>query len=249
VEGILDSPPDDCVKTLAFEGKTYLGNRKAVEEMGRAASDTNIEAIRSAQRILAEQWPLLKARGADGDMQAKADELSALLSSDDCLRRIEALRAAAEALGTMYRQIYAATFEKRKTAYSEAIEVLKGRPEWLAVSESSDIPTDQKNAILQPLLSMAKAELDLPLGATVCRRTGATLPQLESEIQAVGAIAGQALHRLMELAAPKETIERVPVSRLYPTRITNQEELKDFITALNDRLTKILTQGASIILE
>ncbi len=249
VEGILDSPPDDCVKTLAFEGKTYLENRKTVDELGKAATDANVEAIGTAKRILDEQWPLLRARGVNGDLQAKSDELTSLLKSDDCLRRIEALKAAAETLGVAYRQIYAATFEKRGMAYSEALEMIKGRPEWLAVSGNPDIRAEQKDAILQPLLLRAGAEMDLPPGATVCRRTGATLPQLESEIQAVDAIAGQALRRLMELAAPKETIERISVSKLYPSRISNEDELEQFLKALKDKLEKVLAQGASIILE
>jgi hypothetical protein len=249
VEGILDSPPDDCVKTLAFEGKTYRENRKAVEELEKAATDDNIEGIGVARRILEEQWPLLRLRGANGELQSKAEGLAAILKSDDCLRRIEGLKAASEAISSAYRQVYTVTFEKRQKAYSQAIEMIKGRPEWLAASEGSDISADQRDAILQPLMSRAGVEMDLPPGATVCRRTGATLAQLESEIQAMDAIAGQTLRRLMEIVAPKETIERVSVSKLYPARISREAELEQFLLALRDKLGKILAQGATIILE
>lgn len=249
VEGILESAPDDCVKTLAFEGKTYLENRRAVEELEKAATDANVETIAAARRILDEQWPLLRERGANGDLQPKADELASILRSNDCLRRIEALKTASEAIGSAYRQVYTAAFERRQKAYSEALEMIKGRPEWLTASQSSDIPAEQRDAVLQPLLSRAGAEMDLPPGVTVCRRTGATLPQLESEIQAVDAVAGQVLRRLIELVAPKETIERVSVSKLYPARISNEEELEQFLQALKERLEKILAQGATIILE
>ncbi|MFH1862183.1 MAG: BREX system P-loop protein BrxC [bacterium] len=249
VEGILDSPPDDCVKTLAFEGKTYLENRKVVEELNKAATDENVAAIRTAGRIIEEQWPLLRSRYMDGDLQKTADELSDLLKSDDCLRRVEAVKIASQTIGAAYRQVYAAVFDKRGKVYDAALETIKGRPEWLAVSENPDIPKEKKDAILQPLAVKASAALDLPAGATVCRSTGATLAQLESETQAVDAIASQALLRLMELAAPKEKIEKIAVAKLYPARITSEKDLRDFLKALQGRLEKILAQGGSIILE
>jgi hypothetical protein len=249
LQEILESAPDDCVRTLAFQGKTYLEKRKAVEKLIGAASDANLNSIKLARRILDEQWPLLQTRGADGDLQGQADILSMLLQSDECLYRIEKLKAAGENLSTAYRQLYTAAFDRRRKAYSEALETIKGRPEWLLFSENPDIPAEQKNAVLQPLLSRAVTEMDFPVGSTVCRRTGATLPQLESEIQAVDAIAGEVLRRLLELAAPRETIERVSVSKLYPSRITSKEDLEEFLNALKERIEKILSQGASILLE
>ena len=249
VEGILDSPPEDCVKTLAFEGKTYLENRRVVEELSKAATDQNVEAFRIARRVLEEQWQLLKKRGANGSLQKVAEGLGTLLQSDDCLRRVEVLKGETETLATAYRQIYAAAFENRGKAYTAALEIIKGRPEWLSLSVNPTISLEQKEAILRPLAVRAGAEMDLPPGATVCSRTGATLDQLESEIAAVDAIAGQVLRRLMELAAPKEKIERVSVAKLYPTRITNEGEMEEFLKALKERLDKILAQGGSILLE
>jgi hypothetical protein len=137
----------------------------------------------------------------------------------------------------------------RAKAYETALEMIKGRPEWLAVSENPDIPSEQKESVLQPLAGRAGAEMDLPAGATVCQRTGATLAQLESEIDAADVIAGQVLRRLMELAAPKEKIERIPVAKLYPARIASSEDLKKFLTVLQARLGKLLAQGSSIVLE
>ena len=249
VEGVLESPPDDCVKTLAIEGKSYAQNRSLVEEMNRAASEENVEAIRAARRILDDQWPLVQNRAADPTLATAALNLGALLVSDDCLRKVEALKTDAATVAGAYRQLYAAAFDHRTTAFSKALEMIKGRPEWLAVSQSTDIPVEQKDAVVQPLRARAEMEMDLPSSATVCRRTGATLSQLESEIEAVASIAGEVLRRLMELAAPKEKIERVPVARLYPTRITSDAELNEFLAVLKDRLGKILSQGGTIILE
>ena len=89
----------------------------------------------------------------------------------------------------------------------------------------------------------------LPAGATVCRRSGVTLGQIESDTMAVEAVAGQVLRRLMELAAPEEKIDRVSVARLYPARIASQAELDDFLKRLRERLEKILAAGSTIVLE
>jgi hypothetical protein len=249
VEGILESAPDECVKTLASEGKSFLEGRRLADQLGKSATDANVETIRTARRIISEQWPVLSAQGAAEDLAKTHDELVALLDSDECLQRIEAVRMAGEAVGGEYRRIYVAAFEKRAEAYGTALESVKGRPEWLAVSGNPDLPQDQKEGVLAPLRQRAEAELDLPAGATVCRRTGATLAQIESDTLAVEAVAGQVLRRLLDLAAPEEKIERVSVARLYQARIGNEAELDEFLKALRTRLTKIIAGGGTVVLE
>jgi hypothetical protein len=249
VEGILESAPDECVKTLASEGKSFLEGRRLSDQLEKAATDTNIETIRAAHRILDEQWPILVAQGASVGLTKPQEELSALLDSDECLQRIEAVRMSAEAIGVEYRRIYTAASERRGEAYRIALESIKGRSEWLAVSENPALPPEQKEALLAPLRQRAEAQVDLPAGATVCRRTGATLAQIESDALAVEAVAGQVLRRLMELTAPEEKIERVSVARLYPSRISGPDELDEFIKALRERLAKILAAGGTIFLE
>jgi len=118
-----------------------------------------------------------------------------------------------------------------------------------AVQDNPEIPAEQKEAVLQPLRARAEAAMDLPPGATVCRRTRATLAQVESEIEAADAIAAQALRRLIALAAPSEKIERVAVARLFPARIASEAEQDEFLAALRERLEKVLARGASVLLE
>jgi hypothetical protein len=127
---------------------------------------------------------------------------------------------------------------------------VKGHPDWLVLAEQFKDQPEQLDTLLAPLNQRADPKLDLPFGATTCRRTGATLAQLESDIEAVEAVARQVLRRVMELAAPTdERIECVAVARLYPGRIANQEELATFIEALRDRLAKALAKGSTIVLE
>lgn len=249
VEGIAEMPPDDCVKTLASEGRAYQENRKKTSLLEKAATDENIESIARSRRVLDEQWPVLSARLPDGAATKAAADLQELLKSDDALAQIEDIRQCADIITAGYRTLYLKAFETRKTAYNEARDQIKGRPEWLEVDSDPDITPEQKAMLLQALSARADAELDLPPGATVCRKTGATLAQLESDLDAVEIIARGVLKRILELIAPEQTIARVSVGRLYPGRITNQKELDQFIDSLKDRLSKILAQGGTIILD
>jgi len=249
VEGILDSPGDECIKTLAFEGKAYAEGRRQAEELIRTVTDENVEIYRAVRRIHEEQWPLMQIRGVDETLAVAAEKIQELLRSEDCFQRLEELKAASQTIDVSYRHIYAATFEKRSKSYATALEMIKGRPEWLTVSQSTEISPEQKDAILFPLASRTDAEMDLPFGAATCRRTGATLAQLESEIEGVGAVASQAMKRLIELTVPKGQVEMVPVAKLFSMRITTTEELKEFLKVLQERLEKIIARGDSIILE
>ena len=104
-------------------------------------------------------------------------------------------------------------------------------------------------SLLAPLYQRAYPELDIPPGATVCRRTRASLGEIQSDLEAVEFIAKQVLRKVIDLAAPEEKIERVAIAKLYPGRITKKEELDDFIGALRARLEKALAAKATVILE
>jgi hypothetical protein len=249
-QGILEMPADDCVKTLAGDGKAYLEGRQRATKLEKLATDANIQTIATARRVLSEQWPHIASRQPDDDLVKSAADLEERLQSDTALEEIESLRLDAESIATTYRATYTSAFEKRSKAYAVALEEVKGHPDWLILDERFTGQPDQLAALIAPLTQRTEPELDLPAGASTCRRTAASLGQLQSDIEAVEAIAKQVLRKVMELAAPpEEKPERIAVARLYPGRITNKEELDAFVDSLKDRLEKALAQGATIILE
>lgn len=249
-QGILEMPADDCVKTLAGDGKAYLEGRQRATKLEKLATDANIQTVATARRVLAEQWPHIASRQPDDELLKSAADLEARLQSETALEEIESLRLDAESIATAYRATYTSTFEKRRKAYAVALEEVKGHPDWLILDERFSDQPDQLSSLVAPLTQRTEPELDLPAGASTCRRTGASLGQLQSDIEAVEAIARQVLRKVMELAAPpEEKPERIAVARLYPGRITNQKELDAFVDSLKERLEKALAQGATIILE
>lgn len=249
-QGILEMPADDCVKTLAGDGKAYLEGRQRATKLEKLATDANIQTVATARRVLAEQWPHIASRQPDDELLKSAADLEARLQSETALEEIESLRLDAESIATAYRATYTSTFEKRRKASAVALEEVKGHPDWLILDERFSDQPDQLSSLVAPLTQRTEPELDLPAGASTCRRTGASLGQLQSDIEAVEAIARQVLRKVMELAAPpEEKPERIAVARLYPGRITNQKELDAFVDSLKERLEKALAQGATIILE
>jgi hypothetical protein len=249
VNGILEMPADDCVKTLAGDGKAYLTGRQHAAKLEKLATDENIQTIATARRILSEQWPALADHQPDEELGESAKSLQTRLDSESALEEVESVRLDSESLTAAYRTLYTSRFEKRRSAYTEARDEVKGHPDWLDLSERFKDQSERLSVLLAPLSQRADPELDLRPGASTCRRTGATLGQIESDLDAVEAIAKQVLRKVMDAAAPEEEVERVTVAKLYPGRIGNEEELDAFIKSLRERLAKTIAKGTTIIFE
>ena len=249
MEELLGSDPDDCVKLLATEGKTYLSNRTAIKKLALAATDVNVATMQSAGRVLREQWTILQKITVDEDLLKTANRIRALLDSEECLMCVSELKELTSVLSAAYQQVYLSTFEKRRSVYREAAEDVKGRPEWMMVTDDPAVTHEQRENLLLPLAGRAEAEADFQSGDSVCRQTRATLAQLESDIQAIDAVKKQVVAKLMELSVPDEKIERIVVSKVFSGRIASEQELQNFLKVLQERMEKSLAQGNSIIIE
>lgn len=249
VNGILELPADDCVKTLAGDGKAFLEARQRTAKLEKLATEANIQTIDNARAVLATQWPVLQDRQPTEEIAKAAEAVAGLLESDSALEQVETVRLDAAVISTAYRTIYTSTFEQRRKAYTEARDEVKGHPDWLELAERFAEQPDQLASLLAPLSQRADPEMDLPAGATACRRTGATLGQIESDLEAVESITRQVLRKVIDLAAPEEKVERVAVAKLYPGRLANDEDLDSFIESLRERLAKAIAQGSTIVFD
>ena len=249
VEGILEMAPDDCVKTLAGEGKSYLEGRKNAATLESLASEENLKILETARRVLDEQWPVLAHRSPGPELEQAAADLKAVFDSDNVLAHLESVRQAAEILSNEYGRLYRSTFERRNKVYEAAVDHVRGLPEWIAFSEDTDVPEVEREAMLRPLLSRLGEKLDLRKGDTVCRMTHATVSQMESDIAAVESLTREVVLRLQEAVQPEEKVERFRVAQHFSGKIENKEDLDSVISALRDKLEKLLAQGCKVILE
>jgi len=249
VEGILEMAPDDCVKTLAGEGKSYLEGRKKAAVLESLASEANLKVLDTARRVLNEQWPVLADRSPSPELEQAATELKEDFDSENVLDHLEGVRQAAETLTSEYGRLYRSTFERRNKVYETAVDHVKGLPEWAAFTKDTDVTEVERDALLKPLLSRLGEKLDLKKGDTVCRLTHATVSQMESDIAAVEGLTREVVLRLQQVVQPNEKVERFRVSQHFSGKIESKEDLDSVITALRDKLEKLLAQGCKVILE
>ena len=178
IEGILEMPPDDCVRTLAGEGRSYKEARKRATKLVETTTEENMQLFERAKTVLNVMWPVLSEHETDEKTRQKAEELDSLLKSEAFFESFEAMRQAVSLLTTFYYGLYRDKHSKRTEIYNEAVEKVKGMPEWVAVTQDQSIPTEDRDSILAPLTKRSAHDLNLQDGATVCQFCKATVAQI-----------------------------------------------------------------------
>ena len=124
--------PDDCVSILAGGGASLKESHDQVHKIGECLDDDGLATIRQA-RLAAEQvWPQLESRGR-ADLAPKAEELRGLLGAESFFESLPAMRAIAREMVTAYHGLYEKAHDDRTEQFEQAIDKIKGRPEWSAV--------------------------------------------------------------------------------------------------------------------
>jgi hypothetical protein len=249
LEGILDMPSDDIVKTLAGEGKSFLETRQQIKKIAQAATDSNLAQLRLSKRIVSEQWPHLQNNDPDESLTSAAGTAKELLDNGQGLANISKLSAATELLNKTYQADYLSAFEERTEVYANAIAHVKGLLDWASLDQNPDISDERMEALLYSLTEKSESILDLPVGATVCQNTGGTLPQLKSEIAAADSLTIAIIRAIEKLVAPDEKIERIRVSKVTSQRIGNEEELDAALKDIREHAMKLLKQNIKVIFE
>ncbi|GIW91562.1 MAG: hypothetical protein KatS3mg109_1994 [Pirellulaceae bacterium] len=257
LEGILQMASDDCVKTLAGEGKTYREARQRVYRLREALTDENLALLRFANDVLRIQVPVLHQYAPNDEINQAAEQLRQMVQSDTFFEQFGQIRQLAHSIADKHRQLYGPAHRRRHEAYVAAVDEIKGLPEWAHVTEDPRVSDEQRDAVLEPLLARLCSKmldpeddgLDLPPNASHCRHCRATLAQMESEIAAVDSLKADALRRLQQLAAPEKKIITVRVSRLAGGVIESPEDVQQLIEQLREHLLKLLAEEVRIVLE
>jgi len=249
VEGILDMPPDDCVKTLAGEGKGFKEARTRTSRLEEATEEQNLIIIRKAKNAYEILWPVLKERDADEKAEEKATELATLLESETFYKSIEAIKQAAQYISDKYAALYQETHKRRAEEYGTALETVKGLPEWAAIAGYPSISEVERASVIRPITERAVNDLDLSEDSAVCDNCKATIAQMETDIAAVDAIKDRVIKDVQQMAAPGEKIERVRVSTLFTGKLETPEDVETAIGQIREHLLKLLARGIKVILE
>lgn len=257
LNSVQSAASDDCVRMLAGEGRTFKSLRDQVRDLRDAVSPTNIALLRRGRDTVATVWPDLRSRIIEPEAARALDNaataLNELTHSEGFANELGSIRTRTAELYTAYRQVYLERHQQRHEAYADAIQKLAARAEWAQIEES-----DRAN-LLRPLESRRCTNLALENGtappellpdeATRCVFCGATLNQMESDIDAVDGLLRKALARLQELIAPEQQIERLRAVDFFTRPLDTREAVDEAVDALRTALHKRIAEGAVVVLE
>jgi hypothetical protein len=249
VESILQMSTDDCVKTLAGEGRSYEESQLLVTRFADATTQENVDLIQHARRVLEMHWPDLQARGPSAALTGRAKVLREGLESSTFFDALEALRLAAREIEAEHRRLYEDAHGRRARVYGAAIEDITGQPEWVALAASPDISAEQREQTLTPLRRRACTTVLLPEGSPSCSICRSSLNEIEADIAAVNGLKAGVLQSITSLTAPAERIERVRVASFLSGTLSRPEDVEAAIGRLREHLLKLLAEGARIVLE
>lgn len=249
LSGIADMPTDDCVRTLAGEGKSYQEARTRITCLDEMLTDQNLFVLKNAKVVLNKFCGILRKYEDSKTDREKEEQLSKQLNDELFYDHIEAIRLTSEYFIQKYNKLYEQKHNERAEIYSAAIETVKGLPEWTILSQDTVSDRSEIKSVLKPLTDRSENKLELSDDG-LCKNCGATLSQMETDISVVEAIKAQVIKRIQGLIAdPEEKIERVQISRMFSGKLENKEDVEEAINELRKHLLKLLGTGAKIILE
>ena len=249
IEGILGMPTDDCVRTLAGEGKSYQESRTHAKRLNDTLTDQNINLLRTARHVLDIKQPILEARRPSDATTETTKQLQDTLNSEMFYEQLDVIRRTIEFLSKHYRDLYGQFHEQRLNTYAAAIDDVKGLPEWAEVSKKPDISESQRETLLASLSNKLCPTLQLPDDVEACENCRATIDQMDSEIAAVDALRTGVIRELQELATPEKKIVRVRVSSVLGSVVETPEDVEQAVERLKEHLLKLLAEDTRIVLE
>src|SRR5262245_34496329 len=146
VDGVLDMPTDDCVKTLAGEGRSYREARSRMVRLTKATDAQSLAVLQRGHHVLQACWPAIEERGEDGELGTNARDLRASLESPEFYEVLDVIQRAAAAIEAQHRRLYEAAHTERTRVFEVAVQELAGAPEWAAAFPDSKTKVEEQQA-------------------------------------------------------------------------------------------------------
>ena len=192
---------------------------------------------------MGQMWPQLEIRG-ETEIAPKAQDLKGLLGSETFYESLAKIKSLAQDISSTYGTLYEKVHTYRTQQFESAVEKIKNRPEWEAVSEP------MRQQLLQPLTSRCCGEMDLPEATMVCKSCGAALGQMESDLLAQVGLFAQVVAQIQKLTTDsKVKVERVRISEFFSGALDSEEKIKQAVGRLQDHLLKLWDEGIKIVVE
>jgi len=243
LQKVLRSDGEGAAKILAGEGNSFREDRDKTRRIREALVEKNLLILDQARGVISGMWPTLRSRPEGEDLISRIEELEQLLLSEEFYDHMAQIALLAQEISDTYRSLYDEIHTNRRTAFSQAVEELQNRSEWVSV------PQELAPSMLQPLTSRACEHLSLPEGETVCPVCHATVGQMETDLVALSSLKFAVLDRLLGIVED-DHIEHVRLSAYFNGGVLDSEEAVQAATErLREDLLKILAEGKKIVLE
>jgi hypothetical protein len=251
LDTVLAGGSDDCVRMLAGEGKTIRELRERATKVRAFLTEANLENVRKARTAIEQLAPALQNASQGDKIGDAAMELGGILASSGLPERIGDAKNLAEAINSAYQEYYRSRHAERFNQYSNAIDQIKGRVEFLEIDEAA------RETILQPLIRRAVKSCDLPSFALTAVNTRATLGELEADIEALPGLENAAITRMQEIltkaAGGQARIERIKLASFFTglrdSTKTERQQVDEALQRLGERLHSLLDEGVKILWE
>lgn len=252
LEGVQASASDDCVRTLASDGGAFQESRGQVRLIRKVISDGGVKIAQQARLAASAMATTLIARNGDAGIVSSAEEIKALLGSEDFYQQFGKIKSLTQTLLSAYQTAYGTLHRERAGAYQTAVEEVKGRADWTLV------PEEMRDAVIAPLTSRCctppDEEFTFADNGLVCRRCDASFKEMESDLTALVTYKGNVIARIQELTTPitqasGERIERIRVASFFTTTLDSKDAVDEAVEQLKEQLHKLIDEGAKIIVE
>jgi len=244
LDGIQKSGVDDCVKTLASEGKTYLEARNKIQKIAGAVKESNIATIKKAMTALNQKYSSIRnVPDLTDDVVQSAEKLSETLASEQFFDSLDVIAKSEKIISGFYDSQYCALHEKRYTAVNDALEAIKGHPEW------GNIPENNKKSLLFPLSTRLCETCTVEPDGMSCVNCHSPFSKLESDISATETLRKEALQKIEELLTPEVKIERIKISSFISGSIDSEDDLNKGLDKIREIAMKHISEGKKVLLD
>ncbi|NLY01510.1 MAG: BREX system P-loop protein BrxC [Rhodopirellula sp.] len=243
LETIATGSVDDCVSILAAGAVSLREGRDRIRKIADALTEKGLGILQLARLAAGEMRFQLEAH-AQAELAAKGKHVHDLIQSETFFEQMADIESATNAVVAGYRALYEATHADRAAQYQDAVEKIKGRPEWQQVPESMREP------VLYPLVSRGCTAAELPQTALACAACRAGVNQMESDLEALGGLFAKVVSEIQRLTTPPEVkIKRVRVAEFLSGSFESPDQVKQAVARLQDHLLKLLDEGVKIVVE
>jgi hypothetical protein len=243
LESIVAGSADDCVSILAAGAVSLKEGRDRIRKIADALTKNGLGILQLARLAAGEMRFQLEAHG-QAELAAKGKHVLDLIQSETSFEHMAEIESATKDVVAAYRDLYKKAHTDRATQYQEAIDKIKGRPEWQQVPESMREP------VLYPLASRGCAADDFPQASLACAACRASVHQMESDLEALGGLFAKVVSEIQRLTTPPEVkIKRVRVAEFLSGSFESPDQVRQAVARLQDHLLKLLDEGVKIVVE